>query len=357
VVLAPMAGVTNKAFRRLCAGFGGGLYVAEMVSARALRHGDHKSWHAYVDFDPGEPIRSLQLYGTDPADVAEATRMLVGDDRVDHIDLNLGCPAPKITRRGGGAAIPLKPRLLAAIVGAAVRNAGPVPVTVKCRIGLDDSLVTYRTVGRIAGEEGCAWVALHGRTAVQLYGGQADWRPIAELKASSSVPVLGNGDVFTAADALRMHRETGCDGVVIGRGCLGRPWLFAELDEAYAGRPVPDAPPFGEVAGVIRRHVALLRETKPEAVAVRDFRKHLSWYAKGYALGVDVRRRLAAVDGVAALEALLDELDPEARPVPGSELLPRAKSSPQARVALPDGYLDDLDDDTPPDAPDAVDGG
>jgi len=230
-------------------------------------------------------------------------------------------------------------------------------VTVKCRIGLDDSLITYRTVGLVAADEGCAWVALHGRTAVQLYGGRADWRPIAELKAACPIPVLGNGDVFTAADALRMHHETGCDGVVIGRGCLGRPWLFAELDRAYRGEPATEPPRFGEVAIVIREHLALLRETKPEPVAVRDFRKHLSWYAKGYQLGVDVRRRLAAVDGVEALETLLAELDPQARPVPGSELLPRAKSSPQSRVALPDGYLDDLDDDTPPDAHDPGDGG
>lgn len=348
VVLAPMAGVTNRAFRQLCASFGGGLYVSEMVSARALRHGDDKSWNSYVDFDPSERIRSLQLYATDPHDVAEAVRALVDADRVDHLDLNFGCPAAKITRRGGGAAIPLKPRLLSAIVGAAVSNAGHVPVTVKCRIGLDDQLVTYRTVGRVAEDEGCAWVALHGRTAVQLYGGSADWAPIAELKAACSIPVLGNGDVFTAEDALRMQDRTGCDGVVIGRGCLGRPWLFAELDRAYRGEPVGAPPTFGTVMTVIRRHVELLLQSKPEPVAMRDFRKHLSWYAKGYALGLDVRRRLAEVNSVADLEGLLARLDPEALPTPGSERLPRGKSSPQARVALPDGYLDHLDDARPP---------
>lgn len=348
VVLAPMAGVTNRVFRTLCASFGGGLYVAEMVSARALRFGDRKTWDGYVDFDPAERIRSLQLYATDPTDVAEAVRRLVGDGRVDHLDLNFGCPAPKITRKGGGSAIPLKANLLRAIVRAAVANAGSVPVSVKCRIGLDERLVTYRTVGAVAADEGCAWVALHGRTAVQLYGGQADWRPIAELKAASPIPVLGNGDVFTAADALRMMDQTGCDGVVIGRGCLGRPWLFAELDAAFRGEAVPETPRFGAVVVVLRRHLDALVEAKGEPAAVREFRKHLSWYAKGYAVGVDVRRRLAQVAARAELEALLGELDPDAEATPGTERLPRAKSSTQRRVALPDGYLDDLDDATPP---------
>ncbi len=350
VVLAPMAGVTNRTFRTLCAAFGGGLYVAEMVSARALRFGDHKTWHSYVDFDPAEQIRSLQLYATDPTDVAEAVRLLVGEGRVDHLDLNFGCPAPKITRKGGGSAIPLKPNLLRAIVRAAVSNAGDVPVSVKCRVGLDERLVTYRTVGQVAAEEGCAWVALHGRTAVQLYGGAADWAPIAELKASCSIPVLGNGDVFTAEDALRLVHETGCDGVVIGRGCLGRPWLFAELDAAFRGKPVPPPPRFGQVMAVMGRHVDALTVAKGELLALREFRKHLSWYAKGYALGVDVRRQLAAVSTRADLEALLGRLDPDALPTPGSERLPRAKSSAQAKVALPDGYLDDLDDASPPTA-------
>ncbi|MCC6438066.1 MAG: tRNA dihydrouridine synthase DusB [Acidimicrobiales bacterium] len=355
VVLAPMAGVTNRVFRTLCAGFGGGLYVAEMVSARALRFGDRKTWDSYVDFDPAERIRSLQLYATDPTDVAEAVRRLVGEGRLDHLDLNVGCPAPKITRKGGGSAIPLKANLLRSIVRAAVTNAGTVPVSVKCRIGLDERLVTYRTVGEVAAGEGCAWVALHGRTAVQLYGGQADWRPIAELKAASPIPVLGNGDLFTASDALRMVEETGCDGVVIGRGCLGRPWLFAELDAAFRGDPVPVAPRFGVVMAVLRGHLDALTEAKGEPAALREFRKHLSWYAKGYAIGVDVRRQLAQVSTRVGLEAVLALLDPDAAPAPGSERLPRAKSSSQRRVALPDGYLDELDDATPPPSADHPD--
>lgn len=358
-----MAGVTNRPFRELCASFGEGLFVAEMVSARALRFGDHKSWHSYVDFassahvgpvdNSPSRLRSLQLYATDPVDVAEAVRALVDHDRVDHLDLNFGCPAPKITRQGGGAAIPLKPRLLAAIVRAAVSNAGAVPVSVKCRIGLDDTLHTFRDVGRVAEGEGCTWVTLHGRTALQHYAGEADWGPIAELKSRSAVPVLGNGDVFTAVDALAMMARTGCDGVVIGRGCLGRPWLFAELEAAFRGDPVPPPPPFGAVMAVIRRHADALDAGRAALGhggdnAMREFRKHLSWYAKGYRVGMDVRRRLAQVDTRADLDRILAELDPDAQPVPGAERMARGKSSAQQRVALPNGYLDQLDDDRPP---------
>ncbi|MFN0026942.1 MAG: tRNA dihydrouridine synthase DusB [Acidimicrobiales bacterium] len=360
VVLAPMAGVTNRPFRELCASFGGGLFVAEMVSARALRFGDHKSWHSYVDFPAADTtgtnpsrLRSLQLYATDPIDVAEAVRALVEGDRVDHLDLNFGCPAPKITRQGGGAAIPLKPKLLAAIVRAAITNAGTVPVSVKCRIGLDDTLHTFRDVGRVAQEEGCAWVTLHGRTALQHYAGAADWGPIAELKANCNVPVLGNGDLFTAQDALRMLHETGCDGVVIGRGCLGRPWLFAELEAAFLGLPVPPPPPFGTVMEVLRRHADALEAARTatghrSANPMREFRKHLSWYAKGYRVGLDVRRQLSQVDTREDLDTVLAGLDPDAQAVPGAERLARGKSSAQHRVALPDGYLDQLDDDRPP---------
>ncbi len=367
VVLAPMAGVTNRPFRELCASFGEGLFVAEMVSARALRFGDHKSWHSYVDFDEApahgcrpSQVRSLQLYATDPVDVAEAVRALVAGDRVDHVDLNFGCPAPKITRQGGGAAIPLKPRLLAAIVRAAVTNAGTVPVSVKCRIGLDDTLHTFRDVGRVAEDEGCAWVTLHGRTALQHYAGQANWAPIAELKANCAVPVLGNGDLFTAGDALRMMASTGCDGVVVGRGCLGRPWLFAELEAGFRGEAVPSPPLFGTVMAVIRRHADALQATRAalgHGNAMREFRKHLSWYAKGYSVGLDVRRRLALVDSRPDLEQILAELDPDAQPVPGAERFARGKSSPQHRVALPDGYLDHLEDDRPPTGAELATGG
>jgi len=236
VVLAPMAGVTNYPFRSLCKRFGAGLFISEMVTARPLVEGRERTLKL-ADFGPDESPRSLQLYGVDPIYVGEAVRRLVGDGRVDHIDLNFGCPVRKVTRKGGGAAIPAKPQLLASIVHAAVRSAGEVPVTIKFRMGIDERILTYLESGRIAESEGCAAVTLHARTAAQLYDGHARWEAIAELKQTvESIPVIGNGDIWVAEDALRMMRETGCDGVAIGRGCLGRPWLFRDLADAFAGR-------------------------------------------------------------------------------------------------------------------------
>ena len=236
VVLAPMAGVTNWPFRRICRRFGAGLYVSEMVTARPLVEGRAKTL-MLAEFGQDESPRSLQLYGVDPHYVGEAVKWLVGEGRVDHIDMNFGCPVPKVTRKGGGSAIPAKPRLLAKIVRAAVQNAGEIPITIKFRIGIDETLPTYEDAGRIAEQEGCAAVALHARTAAQLYDGEAQWDAIARLKKHvRTIPVLGNGDIWEAHDALRMMRSTGCDGVVIGRGCLGRPWLFRDLADVFEGR-------------------------------------------------------------------------------------------------------------------------
>ncbi len=273
VVLAPMAGVTNAPFRTLCRRSGAGLYVSEMVLARALVEGGWKTWQR-VAFAPGESPRSMQLYGTDPQVVAEAVRRLTGEGAADHIDMNFGCPAPKVTRRGGGAAVPARPGLLRAIVRAAVRAAdaetgGRVPVTIKFRIGLDDARTTHLTTGRIAEEEGCAAVALHARTAEQRYSGRARWPAITELKqAVTSIPVLGNGDIWDAPDAIAMMRETGCDGVVVA-GCLGRPWLFRDLVDALHGRPVRPAPVLGEVLPVMREHAALLADWYGERLGLR----------------------------------------------------------------------------------------
>ena len=233
-----MAGVTNAPFRRLCRRYGGGLYVSEMITARALIEGNAKTARM-VTFGPDEQPRSLQLYGTDPAVLGEAVRRLVDEGRVDHVDLNFGCPAPKVTRRGGGAALPVKRALLRAIVRSCVAAAAPaaVPVTMKFRMGVDDRTLTYLEAGRIGEGEGVAAIALHARTAEQLYSGRADWAAIGRLKqAVTTVPVLGNGDIWEASDALAMVAATGCDGVVVGRGCLGRPWLFADLEAAFAGK-------------------------------------------------------------------------------------------------------------------------
>jgi nifR3 family TIM-barrel protein len=340
VVLAPMAGVTNAPFRELCRRFGAGLYVSEMITARALVEGNAKT-ERLAGFAPGERPRSLQLYGIDPDYLRRAVARLVGEGRVDHIDLNFGCPVRKVTRRGGGAAIPAKPEHLRRIVRAVVREAGAVPVTMKFRIGIDDTLTTFLDAGRIGQEEGCAAVALHARTAEQFYDGSARWEAIAELKtAVSEIPVLGNGDIWEAWDALRMMRETGCDGVVVGRGCLGRPWLFRDLADVFAGR-IPTAPPdFGGVADVMLEHADRLSDWQGEHAGMRAFRKHATWYTKGFAGSSALRERLCRVGTVAQLRDVLCEID-RSEPFPVAALrVPRGKRGGRQRVVLPENFLD-----------------
>jgi len=348
VVLAPMAGVTNPPFRTLCRRYGAGLYVSEMITARALVEGNRKTV-LMASFGPDETTRSLQLYGVDPFHVGEAVKLLVGEGRVDHLDMNFGCPVRKVTSKGGGSAIPLKPRLLRAIVAAAVRNAGPVPVTLKFRLGIDDRYETFLDSGRIGQEEGCAAVGLHARTAAQLYDGQARWEAIARLKrAVTRIPVLGNGDVWEAEDALRMMRTTGCDGVIVGRGCLGRPWLFRDLADVFSGREPVNPPDLGGVIDVMLEHARLLVAWLGEAGAMRAFRKHSSWYTKGFRGGAPLRERLMHVTSLPELEAVLATAD-RSQPFPPEAMrVPRGKTAGTQKVALPEGYLDDLEDATPP---------
>jgi nifR3 family TIM-barrel protein len=348
VVLAPMAGITNPPFRTLCRGFGAGLYVSEMITARALVERNAKTLRL-AGFDPSEKPRSLQLYAVDERYTREAVRWLVGEGLVDHLDLNFGCPVRKVTRRGGGAAIPLKPNLLQAIVRAAVGAARDVPVTIKFRIGIDEQFETFRDAGRIAEGEGCAAVAMHARTAAQLYAGEARWEAIAELVAQvRTIPVLGNGDIWEAWDALRMMRETGCAGVVVGRGCLGRPWLFRDLADVFAGREPTDPPGLGEVARIMIDHAERLAGWMGERFGVRNFRKHATWYTKGFPDSTRLRDALIRIDSLADLRAVLDGIDPGVPFPPHAMRLPRGKRGGTQRVALPDGYLDDLADATPP---------
>lgn len=349
VVLAPMAGVTNYPFRALCRRFGAGLYVSEMITVRPLVEGNQKTLKL-AGFGPEETPRSLQLYGVDPHYVAEAVRRLVGEGRVDHIDMNFGCPVRKVTSKGGGAAIPAKPRLLASIVRAAVRAAGSVPVTIKFRVGIDERVTTHLSAGRIGEAEGVAAVALHARTAAQLYDGVARWDAIAELKQAVKIPVLGNGDIWEAEDALRMIRQTGCDGVVVGRGCLGRPWLFRDLTEVFAGREPPNPPSLGAVAEIMREHASLLAHWFGEAPALRSFRRHATWYTKGFRGSAALRGRLMQIATLAELSAILDELDPNEPFPPSAMRVARGKASGTQTVSLPPGYLDDPEDATPPDA-------
>ena len=360
-----MAGVTNVAFRTLCrelelarSGTVSGLYVCEMVTARALVERHPVTMHM-TTFAAGESPRSLQLYTVDPATTYSAARMIVDEDLADHIDMNFGCPVPKVTRRGGGAALPYKRRLFGQIVAAAVRatEGTPIPVTVKFRIGIDHAHHTHLDAGRIAEQEGAAAVALHARTASQRYSGVADWDQIARLKdVVTTIPVLGNGDIFEAADALAMMSATGCDGVVIGRGCLGRPWLFAELSAAFAGKPLPEPPTLGEVADIIRRHGELLAQHFGEAKGMRDIRKHIAWYLHGLPAGSDLRRTLALVTTCDELDRLLDELDRDL-PFPVTAHGARGRQGSPASVTLPAGWLDDPEDTTVPTAADVLNSG
>ncbi len=355
VVLAPMAGVTNAAFRSMCRDFGPDLvYVNEMVMSTAVVHRNDKS-RQMMRFTADESPRSLQLYGSDPDMLGRAVHMVCDEGLVDHVDLNFGCPAAKVTRKGGGAAVPAKPALLRAILKAAVGAARPygVPVTAKFRMGLWDDLRTDITTGLIAADEGVAWIALHARTVEQHYAGEARWEAIAELKqAVPHIPVLGNGDIWEASDALAMIEQTGCDGVVIGRGCLGRPWLFGDLVTALSGGTVGPPRLLGEVVDAMGEHARRLAShfgCDQEHRAMRDFRKHTGWYVSGYPVGPAVRRQMSMVSSLGELDDLLGPLDRSLPIVDGGERIKRGHTNGPRKVSLPDGYLAELDDASVPD--------
>ncbi|RUQ97130.1 tRNA dihydrouridine synthase DusB [Labedella endophytica] len=340
VVLAPMAGITNTAFRRLCREFGAGLYVSEMITSRALVERTPETMRLITHHESETP-RSIQLYGVDPKTVREAVTILVDEDRADHIDLNFGCPVPKVTRKGGGAALPWKLDLFRDIVENAVSAAGDVPLTIKMRKGIDPDHLTYLEAGRIAEGAGVSSIALHARTASEFYSGNADWSAITRLKETvSTVPVLGNGDIWSGEDALRMMDETGCDGVVVGRGCLGRPWLFGDLAAVFTGSDTRHTPDLRQVAGTFRRHAELLAEFfDSEERGCRDIRKHVAWYFKGYPVGGDLRTRLAMVESLDQLDELLDSLPLDA-PYPGADAEgPRGRAGTPKRPVLPENWL------------------
>jgi len=347
VVLAPMAGVTNYPFRSLCREYGAGLYVSEMITARGFLMGNRLTM-LLASSRPDETPRSVQIYGTDPADVGEMARVLASQG-VAHLDMNFGCPVPKVTRHGGGSAVPLKPRLLARIVRAAVQGAGQVPLTIKVRIGVDDQLITYLDAGRVAQEEGAVAIGLHARTAAQLYSGDARWDAIGELKRHVRIPVLGNGDIWEPWDALRMMRATGCDAVIVGRGCLGRPWLFRELAQVFDGRE-PDRPPtLGQVVEVMTDHAQRLVEFFGPVTGMQQMRKWCAWYTKGFRNSSVVREALVRVTSIVDMQRALATLDPaEPFPLAGLRAHRGKTGRAQEKVALPHGYLDHLDDDQPP---------
>ncbi|HEY0775219.1 MAG TPA: tRNA dihydrouridine synthase DusB [Nocardioidaceae bacterium] len=344
VVLAPMAGITNAAYRRLCREQGAGLYVCEMITSRGVVERDATTMSMLV-FDELEDVRSVQLYGTDPVYMGKAAEILCAEYGVHHIDLNFGCPVPKVTRKGGGGALPWKRTLLGEILTAAVTAAEPygVPVTMKTRKGIDDEHLTYLDAGRIAQETGVAAIALHGRTVSQAYSGEADWDAIGELVQHVDIPVLGNGDIWEAQDAIRMVEQTGAAGVVVGRGCLGRPWLFRDLAAAFAGEELATLPTLGEVKQMMRRHAELLTFHMGEERGCKEFRKHISWYLKGFSAGGELRRSLGLVSTLDDLDRLLERLGDD-EPFPVAELgTPRGRQGSPRRVVLPEGWLDDTD--------------
>jgi nifR3 family TIM-barrel protein len=348
VVLAPMAGITNSAFRTLCREQGAGLFVTEMVTARALIERREETFRL-IKPGVGETPRSVQLYAVDPNVVGKAIELLGAENLADHIDLNFGCPVPKVTKRGGGAALPYKRRLFSAIVEASVKAASKygMPVTVKMRVGIDHEHHTYREAAKSAADLGVAWVALHARTASQLYEGKSDWTKIADLVehlAPTGVPVLGNGDIWSGADGVAMMEQTGCAGVVVGRGCLGRPWLFADLVSAFAGDNNRSNPTLFEVRAIMLRHAQLLiTYFENEDRAMRDLRKHMAWYLKGFRVPREVRSSLGMVASLQEMQDLLSNLEEQPYPTEVGDA-PRGRTSHGRPVSLPDGWLKDPDE-------------
>ena len=361
VVLAPMAGITNAAFRRLCREQGAGLFVSEMVTARALIERREETFRL-IKPGVGESPRSIQLYAVDPVVLGKAVDLLGSENLADHIDLNFGCPVPKVTRRGGGAALPYKRRLFSAIVEAAVKNASKygIPITVKMRVGIDSDHQTFLESAKSAADLGVAWVSLHARTAAQLYEGRSDWNKITQLVehlAPTGVPVLGNGDIWSGADAVNMINQTGCNGVVVGRGCLGRPWLFADLVSALNGENTRVNPTLFEVRDVMLRHGQLLVEYfENEDRAMRDIRKHMAWYLKGFSVPREIRSSLGMVTSVAHMSELLSHLEDQPYPQAVGDA-PRGRTSHGRAVSLPDGWLDDPDEFANITIDDAISGG
>jgi nifR3 family TIM-barrel protein len=361
VVLAPMAGITNAPFRTLCREQGAGLFVSEMVTARALIERRPETLRMIVP-GPGEWPRSVQLYSVDPHTMRAAVTMIGKENLADHIDMNFGCPVPKVTRKGGGAALPYKRKLFSAIVGAAVEAAKPfgIPVTVKMRIGIDTDHHTYLDAAKSAADIGVAWVALHARTAEQMYEGKSDWSAITRLVqhlAPTGVPVLGNGDIWSGADGVAMVKETGCAGVVVGRGCLGRPWLFTDLVEAFGGGEKRITPTLFEVREIMFRHGQLMVEYfESEDRGMRDLRKHMAWYLKGFRVHSELRRQFGMVSTLTEMRELLDQLTNQPYPIEVGEK-PRGRTSHGRPPTLPDGWLNDPDEMVSIELEDAFSGG
>ncbi len=350
-ILAPMAGITNLSFRTLCREAGAQVTISEMVTARALIE-KHPETLRLIKPAAGETPRSIQLYGVDPKVMALAVRYLGDNDLADHIDLNFGCPVPKVTRKGGGAALPFKRKLFSQIVESTV-NAGEeygIPVTVKMRMGIDENYVTYKEAALSAADAGVAWVGLHARYASEMYDQEVHWDAISELVsllANHEIPVLGNGNVWTGADGISMMQQTGCHGVVVGRGCLGRPWLFSDLNQSFQNISSANnyfQPSFSYVSKTMMRHAQLLIEFfENEGRALRDLRKHMAWYLKGFQVSREVRGKLGMVSSLGELEYLISQIPDQPYPIEIAQN-PRGRSSHSRPTTLPENWLKDPDE-------------
>lgn len=303
-VLAPMAGVTDLPFRLLCKEQGAGLLCMEMISAKALQY-KNKNTQALLEIHPREYPVSLQLFGSEPDVISEQARAI--EDRPFQIlDINMGCPVPKVVKNGEGSALMKDPGLVRRIVSQTVK-AIHKPVTVKIRKGFDDTCVNAVEIAKIIEEAGGAAVAVHGRTREQYYSGKADWDIIRQVKEAVSIPVIGNGDVTCVEDALRMMRETGCDGVMIGRGARGNPWIFHELKTYDETGVVPPRPDRAAIRDMMLRHARLQVEYKGEYTGIREMRSHVAWYTRGLRGSARLRDEINQVETYEELEALLNE--------------------------------------------------
>lgn len=303
-VLAPMAGVTDLPFRLLCKEQGAGLLCMEMVSAKAIHFGN-KNTKALLKIHPAETPVSLQLFGSDPELMAEIAKQ-IEELPFDILDINMGCPVPKVVNNGEGSALMKNPKLVGEIVSA-VSKAIKKPVTVKIRKGFNEASVNAVEIARIIEESGGAAVAVHGRTREQYYSGQADWDIIRQVKEAVSIPVIGNGDVDSPQKAEAMFRETGCDGVMIGRACRGNPWIFRQLQEYFEKGQLISRPELSEVKGMILRHGQLLLEEKGDYTGMREMRKHVAWYTAGYPHSARLRQAINNIESMESLKNLLEE--------------------------------------------------